>query len=176
MRYLGWIRHVFEAITALMLAVIFATFLIQIYSRYVMNEPFGWTLTVCLLVWIWQVFFGNAFIVRQRDHVSFDILYQASPRWLRRIFALISAAAISFALLWSLPATWDWIDFLSIKPMPTLGFPTSWAYSIYALFLIIVALRYVWAFFEALIIGPPDDVITEIQKESDAAQTGEPAK
>ena len=37
--------------------------------------PFGWTLELCLILWVWLVFFGCAFVVRQRDQVTFDVLY-----------------------------------------------------------------------------------------------------
>ncbi len=39
------------------------------------------------------MFFGNAFIVRDKDHVAFDIFYLMAPNRLRRVLALISVAA-----------------------------------------------------------------------------------
>ena len=78
-----------EGMAALMMAAMFATFLIQIAVRYIAGSEwfiarlghlvdaasFGWTLEFCLVMWVWIVFWGNAFVVRERDHVSFDILY-----------------------------------------------------------------------------------------------------
>lgn len=139
-----------------MLAAMFLTFLLQIFSRYVMLQPFGWTLELCLVLWVWIVFFGNAFIVRERDHVTFDLLYLAVPRPVRKMFALISAASIVVALALSLPPTWDWIDFLKIKKSPTLEVPMRTVYSVYALFLVVVVARYAWAFIQVLRRGPPD--------------------
>ena len=52
----------------------------------------------------------NAFVVRERDHVTFDILYLAAPRRVRAVFALISAGAIVAALGASFWPTWDWIE------------------------------------------------------------------
>ena len=63
-----------QFIAATMLAALFITFLLQIFSRYVLLTPFGWTLELCLILWLWIVFFGCSFIVRDRDHVTFDIL------------------------------------------------------------------------------------------------------
>ena len=45
-----------EGMVAAMLAAIFLTFVLQIFSRYVMSTPFGWTLEVCLTLWVWLVF------------------------------------------------------------------------------------------------------------------------
>lgn len=146
-----------EAISAAMLAALFVTFLLQIFSRYVMSQPFGWTLELCLVLWVWIVFFGNAFIVRDNDHVTFDILYFAVPSGPRKIMALIAAASIACALLYSLAPTWDWIDFLRIKKSATLKVPMRDIYSIYAVFLVVVAARYIWRFVDVLRNGAPDE-------------------
>ena len=167
-------RHAAEAFTAALLAALFLTFLLQIFSRYVMVDPYGWTLELCLILWVWIVFFGNAFIVREGDHVSFDILYLASPRGVRRIFALISAAAIVAALAVSLYPTWDWIDFLRIKKSATLKIPMRTIYAIYAVFLVVIVLRYVWIFIDVLRRGPHDEAhepAHELHPSDDAEET-----
>ncbi len=152
-----WVMKSGEAVAAAMLAAMFLTFLLQIFSRYVMDQPFGWTLELCLVLWVWIVFFGNAFIVRERDHVSFDILYLAVPPGPRKVMALVSALAVALALAWSLLPTWDWIDFLKIKKSATLKIPMRTIYAIYALFLVIVALRYLWTFVHVLRHGAPSE-------------------
>jgi C4-dicarboxylate transporter DctQ subunit len=150
-----WIRVGAEAIAAAMLAAMFCTFLLQIFSRYVMVQPFGWTLELCLVLWVWLVFFGCAFIVRNRDHVTFDILYLAVPDRPRRIFALISALVVAVALAWSFLPTWDWIDFLRIKKSATLKLPMRDIYIIYMVFLGVVSLRFFWQFITILRHGAP---------------------
>jgi len=152
-----WIVRLAEFVAATMLAAMFATFLLQIYSRYVMLEPFGWTLELCLTLWVWIVFFGCAFLVRDRDHVTFDIVYLSVPRRLRQIFALIAAAAIVVGMVVSLLPTWDYIDFLRIRKSATLKIPMRTVFSIYAVFMVIVALRYAWVFVDVLRNGPPDE-------------------
>ena len=146
-----------EALTAAMLAAMFLTFLLQIFSRYVLAQPFGWTLEACLVLWVWIVFFGCACIVRDRDHVTFDLLYLAAPDHVRRVFALVSALAVAVALAWSLLPTWDWIDFLRIKRSATLKVPMRTIYSIYALFLVAVSTRYLCRAVHVLRHGAPRD-------------------
>ena len=152
-----WFPRGMEFIAAAMLAAMFFTFLLQIFSRYVLLTPFGWTLELCLILWVWIVFFGNAFIVRERDHVSFDIFYLAAPQRMRQVFALISAAAIVIGMAWSLAPTWDWIDWLKLKKSATLKIPLRTVYSIYAVFMIAIIVRYAWRFVRILRQGPPDE-------------------
>ncbi|MBA5775869.1 TRAP transporter small permease [Stappia sp. F7233] len=135
-----------EGVAAAMLAAMFFTFVLQIVSRYVFAESFGWTLELCLTLWIWIVFWGNAFILRDRDHVTFDILYLSVPPGARRVLALVSAATIVVGFAVSLWPTWDYIDFLKIKKSATLKIPLRTVFSIYAVFIIAVAIRYAWRF------------------------------
>lgn len=140
---------------AALLGAMFLTFLLQIFSRYVMVQPFGWTLELCLLLWVWLVFFGCAFVVRDRDHVTFDILYLAMPDKIRRVLAGVSCLAVAVTFGWSVLPTWDWIDFLKIKRSATLQVPMRTIYSVYAVFLIVVCLRFAWSFVVILRGGAP---------------------
>ena len=103
-----------------MMAAMFATFILQVTIRYTARAewikeifPFldptlyGWTLDFCLLMWIWMVFWGNGFIVRQRDHVIFDMLYTSVSPKLRKWLAIISALIISLTLIIVIEPTWS---------------------------------------------------------------------
>lgn len=156
-------RRAAEAFAAVMMAALFLTFVLQITIRYTARlewiaeaipllDPthFGWTLEFCLALWIWLIFWSNAFVVRERDHVTFDILYNHVNPSVRKWFAVIGAVAICVGLLWSLEPTWGKFHILRIKKTATLSHLFGdWirmrhVYAIYALFLIVVPLRYAW--------------------------------
>lgn len=160
----AWASRGAEFVSAMLLAAMFVTFLVQIFSRYVMLTPFGWTLELCLILWVWLVFFGNAFIVRDRDHVSFDILYLAAPRRVRQVLALISAAAIVVAMAWAFLPTLDYIDWMKMRKTTTVKLPVTGdkipmrtIFSVYAIFMVAVILRYAWRLVTVWRDGPPDD-------------------
>ena len=44
-----------------------------IYDWMIALEPIGWTVNLISLLWVWLIFFGCAFFVRDGDHVAFDI-------------------------------------------------------------------------------------------------------
>ena len=141
---LRFLRVRAENFAAAMLAAMFVTFLLQIGSRYILHSPIGWTLELCLILWVWIVFFGCAFIVRERDHVTFDLLYFAASPRLQRFFAILSAAAIIIGFAVALYPTWDYIDFLKIKKSPQLKIPLRTVFSIYAVFMIAVIVAHAW--------------------------------
>lgn len=137
-------RSVAMDIAALMLGGLFVVFLIQIVARYIFNAPVSWTLEACLTLWLWLVFWGGAFVLTEKDHVRFDILYDSVRARTRRIFAIISAVAIGGGFLAALPATWSYIDFYQIKRSAVLGIRLDIVFSIYGVFAVMMVLRYFW--------------------------------
>jgi C4-dicarboxylate transporter DctQ subunit len=172
-----WLSRGAEFMAAMMMAAMFATFVLQILIRYSAKAewiaeavPFldpsryGWTLEFCLLMWVWIVFWGNSFIVRERDHVTFDILYTHVHPTVRKWFAIITGLAIFIGLLWSLLPTWDKFHILRLKQTATLKHLIGdWVrmrdvYSIYLLFLVVVPLRYGWRAWNAMRHGAEEDL------------------
>lgn len=166
---LAALGHFAQGVAALMMALMFLTFVLQIVVRYSARlewladlfpllDPtlYGWTLEFCLLLWVWLVFWGNAFVVRDRDHVTFDILYNAVRPSVRRWFIVISGVAICVALILSVEPTWSKFHILRLKKTATLSKVFGdWirmrdVYSIYIFFLVAVALRYAWAVWRAV--------------------------
>lgn len=189
-RYLKWLPRLAEILAGALLAAIFATFLLQIGSRYLPKvisglglsdtlpmlasvEPLGWTLELIGILWVWVIFFSCAFVVREHEHVKFDIIYLAVPTKVRRIFALVSAAAIVAGMLYALLPTWDYIDFMRMRRTATVTNPLSGnkiqlrtIFSIYAIFLVAVAARYGWQLWNVWRNGPPK---TELEVALEAA-------
>ena len=137
-----WLRHATEGVAAAMLFALFMVFLVQIAARYVFNVPMGWTVEVCLTLWLWIVFWGGAFCLRSADHIRFDVLYLSVNRPTQRIFGAISAAMIVAAFAIAFLPTVDYVAFYKIKRSNTLGIRLHYVFSIYLLFMVVVMARY----------------------------------
>jgi len=177
-----------EAVAAALMAAMFGTFILQVLVRYTariewvaVNMPwlqpinFSWTLEFCLAVWVWLIFWGNAFVVRNQDHVTFDILYLAVPPRVRRGFAIVTGLAIAIGLLASISPTWDRFMVLRLKKTATLGdLFGDWIrmrdiYIIYIVFLFAVSGRYLWMVWRAFRYGVEEPVLPT---QTDPTQTG----
>lgn len=143
-------------IAALMLGALFVIFLVQIAARYVFGAPLLWTLEACLTLWLWVVFWGGAFVLQEKDHVRFDVLYTAVRPRIRRWFALITAVAMSGGFLAALPATWSYIDFYQIKRSAVIGIRLDIVFSIYGVFAVMLVLRYGWRVWQLARGADPD--------------------
>src|SRR6478735_7870163 len=98
-----------ESVAALLFLAMFAAFLIQVFARYVLNNPIGWTQEFVLIAYIWIVFWCSAFLVRERDHITFDMAFEALPPGARRRLAIVLTAIVAIAFVVALPATIDYI-------------------------------------------------------------------
>lgn len=132
----NWLQRRADDVGVIMLSVMFLAFVVQITARYVFNYPLGWTLELCLTMWLWTVFWGASFSLRNEDHVRFDMIYlNVSPK-ARRWLAAIAAIAIVVTMLVALPRTYDFISFLKIKKSGTLRIPLMYVFSIYLVFMV----------------------------------------
>ena len=141
-RILKGLRHGADAVAAGMLAALFAVFLVQIAARYVLGLSIGWTVELCLSLWVWIVFWGSAFCLRPSDHIRFDILYLSVRRPVQRVFSLVCAVMILAAFVAAYLPTWDYIEFLKIKRSSTMRIPLTYVFVIYMAFMTMMILRY----------------------------------
>ena len=163
------LRSFANFITATMLAVLFFTFLLQIFSRYILKAPFGWTLELCLILWLWIVFFGCSFAVRDQDHVKFDIFYYATPKKVQLIFSILSAIGVIVIMGYSFLPTIDYIDWMKMRKTTTVKIfnnkiPLSYIFSVYGIFLLSVIIQYIWKLYNLMKSGLPDkDRFSELE-------------
>ena len=163
------LRSFANFITATMLAVLFFTFLLQIFSRYILKAPFGWTLELCLILWLWIVFFGCSFAVRDQDHVKFDIFYYATPKKVQLIFSILSAIGVIVIMGYSFLPTIDYIDWMKMRKTTTVKIfnnkiPLSYIFSVYGIFLLSVIIQYIWKLINLMKSGLPDkDRFSELE-------------
>jgi len=106
------LRRLADGVAVALIATMFASFLLQIFFRYVLNRPLGWSEEVTVLCWLWVVLWSASFIVADREEVRFDILYSAVRPRLRRAFTVVTSLALIVLLGWSLPATWKYVTFM----------------------------------------------------------------
>ncbi len=143
------LRAFAEMVAAGLLAALFATFLLQIFTRYVISASLGWTVELCLTLWLWQIFWSSAFLLRNQDQVRFDVLYHWAGHKTRRIFALVSALAIAASFAVSFPATWNYVTFYKIKKSAVLGWRLDLVFGVYLLFAAAMIIVYFWRVWQA---------------------------
>lgn len=152
-----WLYARAENAIAAMLTVMFVAFLLQILFRYVLNWPTGWTHELSVILWIWIVLFGSAFVVTEQEEMRFDLLYASARPRVRRTMFLIFAAALLVLYTVSLPAVFDYVTFMKVERTAALGIRFDWVFSIYVIFVVATIVRYLWLSWQILCGSAPDE-------------------
>jgi len=142
-----WLRRRAENVAAAMLAVMFAAFIIQIVFRYFLNFPIGWTSELTVILWLWLVLWGAAFVVKESEEIRFDLLSGAAGPRVRVAMGIVTGLAVVVLYAASLPAAWKYVAFMKVEKTAYLKIPFNWLFSIFLVFTVAVIVRYLWILF-----------------------------
>jgi TRAP-type C4-dicarboxylate transport system permease small subunit len=152
----AWLGRRAENVIAVLLAVMFAAFIIQIVFRYFLNLPTGWTTELTLTTWLWMVLWGSAFVLKDSEEIRFDLLTSASGDRARRAMGVLAAVGIIALYGLSLPATIKYVTFMKVEHSSYLHIRLDYLYSIFVLFIVATILRYAWRLWQLLRGSDPD--------------------
>lgn len=116
--------------------VMFASILIGVFWRYVLNDPLIWTVNAAAVAFIWTVLIAAGLPNWADEHIQFDLLYRRmSPRWQRASrMAGNLLLVVTFAL--PIPATWDYLVFIAEDSVTGLPLKFNWAFAVVLWFLV----------------------------------------
>lgn len=130
-----------EIFCVLGFAALVVAFTVQIFFRYVLNDPLSWTQEVSGILYVWVVCVGSATIVKEREHVSFNLIYESVLPKTRRMLALLGTGLILVVLLLSLYGNYDYIAFTGRQKSPTLRLPMTVVFSAFGVFMVLLIIN-----------------------------------
>ena len=152
----AWLRRRAENVAAAMLAVMFAAFVLQIVFRYFFNFPIGWTSELTVVMWLWLVLWGAAFVLREDEEIRFDLLSASAGRRVRIAMGIVAAVGLLVLYGASLPATYSYVTFMKVEKASYLKIRMDWLFSIYLIFVVAILARYLWILWRLLRGKAPD--------------------
>ncbi|MFC3723768.1 TRAP transporter small permease [Neoaquamicrobium sediminum] len=139
-----------ENLLALMLAVMFLAFMAQVIFRYFLNFPIGWTSELTVIMWLWLVLWGAAFVLGEDEEIRFDLVYGSVNPAVRRVMTILFAVALVVIYALSFPAVYDYVTFMKVQSTAYLKIRFDYLFSIYLLFAAAAILRYGWLVWSAM--------------------------
>jgi TRAP-type transport system small permease protein len=135
------LQQLANAIGVGLFIALFIVFLIQITARFFFNKPLPWTDEMAVILYVWVILWACATMVPAKDHVVFDLAYNAVPANAKRGFALLGAVLIGSLAAYALPGSWDYVQFMKREGTPVLGIPFNWVFMPFVLLLAALLLR-----------------------------------
>lgn len=145
-----WAQRVFNGVGGLLFLALFGVFLIQITARFGFNRPIPWTDEAAVILYVWVILWASALVVPEREHVVFDLVWNAASPRLRRVMKLMGNAMIGVLAAIAIPANWDYVQFMARESTPVLGVPFMAVFVPFVLLLGSLVIRSAWAIWQAL--------------------------
>lgn len=137
-----WLQRRAEDVAGALLLAMFIAFLVQIFMRYVLNSPVGWSTEVCALAWLWIILWGSGVVLRDSEEIRFDLVYESIGAKTRRLFDALYAVPLVILYGVSLPATISYISFMKVERSAYMDIRFDYLFSIYVVFACAVIVRY----------------------------------
>jgi TRAP-type C4-dicarboxylate transport system permease small subunit len=128
-------------IASAMFASVFAAFIYKIVMRYVAHDAVAWADEVSVVLFVWMIFWANAFVVPDRRQIRFDLVVRLLPPPWQRAAAIARLVIIGGLFLWALPGVIDYIAFLWRERTPVLTLRLDFVYACFGLFAAAVVVR-----------------------------------
>ena len=145
-----WLKKAANAIGGGLFLTLFIVFIIQITARFGFNKPLAWTDEAAVILYIWVILWSAAVIVPEREHVVFDLLWNSVGRRARQVMQIAGNLLIGGLALVGLPASWDYVHFMSREGSPVLNVSLMWVYLPFVLLLAALVVRSAWAIWNAI--------------------------
>ena len=145
-----WPGRIANAIGGALFLALFVVFIIQITARFGFSKPLPWTDEAAVILYIWAILWAAAFVVPQREHVVFDLVWNAVGQRSRQTMQVLGNALIGTLTLIAVPASWDYVHFMAREGTPVLGVPFMWVYLPFVMLLVALVVRSALAIWNAL--------------------------
>ncbi len=136
-----WLKRIADALGGLLFLTLFITFLFQITARFFFNKPLAWTDELAVILYIWVILWASAFIVSEREHVMFDLIWNWGSLGLRRVMRIAGNLLLGGLALAAIPGSWDYVHFMAREGTPVLGISFQWVFMPFVLLLIAIVVR-----------------------------------
>ena len=118
--------------------VMFVVFVLQIFYRYILNNPLTWTYEVTVLSFLWTTLLSACYVRRLNSHICFDLAYQNRTPKGKIIFRLMGNGLITIGCIISFSPTYKYLLDIHIERTPVLRIPFSIAFFPVIIFFILI--------------------------------------
>ena len=146
----NWLQKAANAIGGGLFLTLFIVFVIQVTARFGFNKPLAWTDELAVILYVWIILWAAAFVVPEREHVAFDLLWNSVGQRARQLMQIVGNLAVGGLALCGIPASWDYVHFMNREGTPVLGVPFMWVFLPFVFLLAALVIRSAWAIWRAI--------------------------
>ena len=145
-----WFKGTANVIGGALFLALFAVFVLQVTARFAFNKPMAWTDEAAVILYIWVILWAAAFIVPEREHVMFDLIWSSVGRRARLVMRIAGNLLVGGLAAVAIPGTWDYVRFMAREGTPVLNLPFMWVFLPFVFLMVALTLRCAWAIWQAV--------------------------
>ena len=146
----SWFQKTANVIGGGLFLTLFIVFVVQVTARFGFNKPMAWTDEAAVILYVWVILWAAAFVVPEREHVVFDLLWNSVSQRARQVMQIVGNLMIGGLALWAIPASWDYVHFMAREGTPVLGVSFMWVFMPFVLLLAALVVRSALAIWNAI--------------------------
>ena len=100
----------------------------QVFTRYAMNDPAGWTEEIARYLLVAVVFIGATMSVRRNNHIQVDVFYRFMPRLLARALSTLVDVVRCFFFGYATYLNWMLLERIGSQRMAIVDLPMGWVF------------------------------------------------
>lgn len=117
----------------------------QVFMRYVVDRPVRWSEELPIVLLTFAVLLMISLRVKQEDHVSFDLVFNALPIRARDAINLLAQSVVCVTFAVALPGILDFANYMRSLSTPILRIPFNVIYYFFVLLIASIAIRSGWS-------------------------------
>ncbi|MBK6804597.1 MAG: TRAP transporter small permease subunit [Pseudomonadales bacterium] len=140
----GWFMHFAASLAAFCMGAMFVCFIVGVFARYILRKPVAWADELSVIMGIWVILWGTAFVTREVDNIRFDMIYGGVSPGMRRVFDAVTGLALVVLFSIAFPATLSYVNFMKVEVSAALGVRFDLVFSVYVIFAAAMIARHLW--------------------------------
>jgi len=83
-----------DALVTAMMIVMGVSIVIQVFARYVLNNPTGWSEELARYIFVWITLLGSAVVLKRGKHVEVGYLVERAPPRVQKVLGLAAQLGV----------------------------------------------------------------------------------
>jgi TRAP-type C4-dicarboxylate transport system permease small subunit len=114
---------------------------IQVFYRYFLNISLEWPFELSIYAYIWTLYLGAAWGVREGHHVKFNILYDKLPLKVQKILNIVFNTITTAVFIIIFKPVWEYLLFNYRIKTVALKIPWTYVFIVFPIFLILTIIH-----------------------------------
>lgn len=114
---------------------------IQVFYRYFLNISLEWPFELSIYAYIWTLYLGAAWGIREGHHVKFDILYDKLPPKVQKMVNIIFNTITTTVFIIIFKPVWEYLLFNYRIKTVALKIPWTYVFMVFSIFLILTIIH-----------------------------------